>query len=128
MELSIFLAKIIGLYLILKALIVLANYRRLPNLVAEFLKSEGLRLTAGLIVIILGLLIVVSHNIWTANWRIIITLYGWTLLLKGLAVLLLRFPVEKFLALSTNKICVMIISLVVLLLGVYLAYLGFLAY
>jgi hypothetical protein len=30
-----------------------------------------------------GLAIVLNHNVWAANWRVLITLIGWLMLIRG---------------------------------------------
>jgi hypothetical protein len=35
--------------------------------------------------VIIGLLIVVSHNIWVKDYRVVITIFGWLSLVKGIA-------------------------------------------
>jgi hypothetical protein len=39
---------------------------------------------SGFIALILGLLIVVSHNVWVLDWRLLITLFGWFGVIKGI--------------------------------------------
>ena len=41
-----------------------------------------------LLMVILGGAIVAVHNDWTLDWRLAITAYGWAVLLKGLALLI----------------------------------------
>jgi hypothetical protein len=79
-----------------------------------------------LIAIVVGALMVVAHNIWEADWRIVITLIAWSALIKGAVIVL--FPqfyqdrLSKFLACKKSYHVSMII---VLLLGIFLAYEGF---
>lgn len=83
MGISIFLAKVIGFYIIIKLFIVWKNYSKLPSVIEGFKNNNALRLSFGLIMVVLGLLIVVSHNIWAWDYRVIITIIGWSTLIKG---------------------------------------------
>ncbi|MCZ6860678.1 MAG: hypothetical protein O7I42_10445, partial [Alphaproteobacteria bacterium] len=83
MELSIFLSKVLGLYLLLVCTAVLLNRRHFPRLIKEFSESLAVVVLSGFIALVLGLLIVVSHNVWSADWRVIITILGWFTLAKG---------------------------------------------
>lgn len=83
MEISIFLAKIVGFYLIIKLIAVWKNYDKLPSIIEGLKNNDALRLSVGLITAILGFLIVLSHNIWTWDYRVIITIIGWLVLIKG---------------------------------------------
>lgn len=83
MPTSIFLAKLIGPILLAIGLGLLANgaaYRKLTN---EFLHSRALICLSGLISMAAGLAVVLTHNVWTADWRVLITLLGWLALIGG---------------------------------------------
>ena len=80
MELSVFLAKVLGLYLVIVAPAALLNRKHFPRLIKEFSDSLAMVVLSGFVALVLGLLLVVSHNVWTADWRVIITLLGWVTL------------------------------------------------
>ena len=83
MQTSIFLAKLMGPILALAGLAMLINRKGLDALAEEFLRSRALFFLLGLIDFAVGLAIVLTHNVWVADWRIIITLLGWLLLARG---------------------------------------------
>lgn len=83
METSIFLAKVMGFYLIIKLITVWKNYDRLFSIIQGYKNSDALRLSFGLMTAILGLLVVLFHNVWAWDFRIIITILGWSILIKG---------------------------------------------
>ena len=85
MELSVFLAKVLGLYLVIVAPAALLNRRHFPRLIKEFSDSLAMVVLSGFVALVLGLLLVVSHNVWTTDWRVIITLLGWLTLIKVLS-------------------------------------------
>jgi hypothetical protein len=37
--------------------------------------------------LILGLISVLLHNIWVANWHVLVTIFGWLTLIKGILVI-----------------------------------------
>ena len=121
MELSIFLAKVLGLYLVIVPLAVLVNRKHLPRLVEEFSTNIGLNILASIFALVLGLLVVVSHNIWTADWRVIITILGWLTLAKGVVRLLFLEQVQKLARISLKLWFLVLFVLV----GLYLSYVGF---
>lgn len=49
----------------------------------------------GFITLILGILMVVGHNIWQWNWRLIITIFAWLVLLKGASIILYPKFIDK---------------------------------
>ncbi len=89
MDASIFLAKFWGWYLIIYFTLLLVYPKRIKQLF-EYTKDEKFIIIISFLAIILGLLNIIAHNIWVLDWRIIITLFGWFTLLKGIT--LFAFP------------------------------------
>ncbi len=80
MEISIFLAKFWGVLLAVESLIYLFRWRVMLSRLADrsFITLDGyLSFT-------LGTATVVSHNIWVADWRVAVTIWGWLMLLRGI--------------------------------------------
>ena len=88
MEVSIFLAKVMGIYMIIICLSLLVNQKYYQGMVKDFSKNPLLMVFGGFISLIIGLLIVLSHNVWS-GWQIIITIIGWLAIVKGILYLLL---------------------------------------
>jgi hypothetical protein len=74
---SVFLARLIGPVMLVVGLAVFANQRGFREMAEEFLASRALMFLSGLILMPAGLAIVLAHNVWTADWRVLITLFGW---------------------------------------------------
>src|SRR3989338_4768437 len=83
METSIFLSKVIGLVSVISTIAVLVRYKEHLALEEETAKNPTLVYLSGLAFLALGALLVVSHSVWMLDWRIIITILGWIVLLKG---------------------------------------------
>jgi len=83
MQTSQFLAALIGPVYIAVGISVLANRATFNALVGEFLDSPALTFFAGLVTLPVGLAIVLTHNVWVADWRLLITLLGWLAALSG---------------------------------------------
>lgn len=123
MELSIFLAKLMGLYLVLVSVAFWLNRRKLSRIIQEFTNNVSLTLFSGAMLVILGLAVVLKHNVWVADWRVIVTILGWATLLKGL---LRVFAPEKIPQLAVkSESAFSVIFLVAFALGAYLTYIGF---
>ncbi|MBT3237295.1 MAG: hypothetical protein HOK06_06910 [Rhodospirillaceae bacterium] len=83
------IASIIGPFYIVVAIGLAVNpgvYRRLAT---DFIEQPALAYMGGIMALLMGLLILVFHNTWSADWTAIITLFGWLAALKG-AVLIIR--------------------------------------
>jgi hypothetical protein len=80
---SIFLARLIGPFVLALGLAMLIRRAELRTLANEVLASPALMFITGLITFPAGLAIVLTHNVWTADWRVVVTLLGWLALLSG---------------------------------------------
>lgn len=76
MQTSVFLAQLIGPLFLVVGLGMLTNAEGYRGMAQEFLASRALIHIAGLMAFLPGLAIVLLHNIWTFDWRLIITLLG----------------------------------------------------
>jgi uncharacterized membrane protein len=89
MEYSMILARFIGAFCIVVAAGILINLKHYQRVAEDYTRNSGLGYISGLYFLTFGLIIVALHNIWVADWRIIITLFGWLMLAKGFAMLAL---------------------------------------
>lgn len=85
---TMFLATVIGWYLVIVSLFTLFRYEHVKLVTAEILEQRGLFFIVAIITLILGLLMVVSHNIWVMGWPVVITIISWLVLVSGLIRLL----------------------------------------
>ena len=126
MDKSKFLSKVLGIYLIIVSLAMFLNLEQFTIYVQDLLKNAPLMLVLGLWTLILGLLMVVSHNIWQWNWRLLITLISWVVLLKGASIIFYPHYIDRatFLLMQNINIAYSAAGFE-LLLGILLCYLGF---
>lgn len=123
--LSVYLAKVIGLTMLVSALALLYRRPYFMRMVPRFVQRQELILVSGFVSLILGLAIVVAHNVWTMDWRVLITIIGWCALIKGV--------VRVFAADFTARILPQLakpgyyegLTVVALLFGLYLTYQGY---
>ena len=83
MDLSLFLAKFLGIYLLIVSLDLLFRRTELQGAVKDFLSSRGLLLYSGSLSLLAGLAIVLGHTVYEFNWRGLITLLGYVLVFRG---------------------------------------------
>lgn len=82
MEISVYLARFWGgLFIILGLGSVLV---KLLGRIIKYTEDRVITISTGYITFLLGLITVVLHNIWVFDWRLAITILGWTTLLKGI--------------------------------------------
>jgi len=83
MQTSIFISRLIGPVMVVAGLSTLLNRQTFRSMIEDFLANRGLMFLAGLMVMLSGLAIVLTHNIWTPDWRVVVTLFGWLLVIAG---------------------------------------------
>jgi len=84
METSLLIAKLMGPVMLLMGLALWLNGEGFRAMAKEFLHSDALLFLAGLMALSLGVTLVVVHNVWVADWPVIITLFGWVSLASGI--------------------------------------------
>ncbi len=125
-ELSIFLAQVIGLFLVIVSLSSIVNRKIIIGAVEALSKNPAALYVSGIVALIFGLAVVIAHPIYAADWRIIITIVGWLAIFKGIA----RLFFTRQAALLIRKICksselLYALQIIALIVGAYLAYVGF---
>ncbi len=83
MQTSIFLAKLLGPTMTVIGLAVLLNARRFRGYAREFIDHPALLFLSSIILLPAGVAIILVHNTWTTDWRVIITIFGWLLILSS---------------------------------------------
>lgn len=66
--------------------------RELKRLVVE---DRGFGIMYGFLSIFLALATVILHNVWALNWHVVITLFAWSALLKGVYVIVYPEPSKR---------------------------------
>jgi len=126
MELSLFFAKAIGVcFLILSISLIIAK-STYQLMIKDLINHPATLVLGGIINLVIGTLIVVSHNVWRADWTVLITVIGWFILIRGIiwttfpGILLPILP-----KISDSYKPVYISSIVIFLLAITLCYFGF---
>ena len=126
MEASIFLAQLIGPVMLAMGLFVAFNPERISRVGREVLDSDALLMISGAITLPAGLAIVLTHNLWLADWRVLITLIGWIMVVAGVARLMLPGFMQRIGASMLDRPLVTgVPGALMALIGAYLAYRGF---
>jgi hypothetical protein len=124
MELSLFLAKFFGIYMLIIATIWLTRKNEFEAVVRDIVSSNGLFAFTGILQIIVGLIICILHPIGEWNWRGLVTLLAFLMIVQG--VLRLAFTKQMknaVLKLLGKESWVWILFLIVV--GALLVYVGF---
>ncbi|MCL0099189.1 hypothetical protein M1O16_05095, partial [Dehalococcoidia bacterium] len=110
MEISILVGQIWGWVLVISGLVGVLW----PNVVVRWCNDKSYLILFGVVLLVLGLVTVVLHNLWVADWRVVITILGWLALILGA----LQIAFAKSLAQeATTKVQVQISSIIHVLVG-----------
>ena len=125
MELSLFLAKLLGLYMLILAIIAVLRKDQFLSVMKNMISMEGLVALSGAISLIIGLAILIGHPIWELNWRGLITLLGLIAVIQG--IMRLGFTAQLQKAFSHEKLerSYWVIFAILFILGAFLTYIGF---
>jgi hypothetical protein len=65
------------------------------SLLKEFIGSRALIFVTGVLALVAGLAVVNAHNHWVADWRVIVTVLGWLMILRGIMNLVFPITVQN---------------------------------
>ncbi len=94
---TIFLGRLLGLYLVAISVGMLVNRRRTLNTLQDMARSGPWMLFSGMVATAAGLAVVLGHPVWSGGaLPVAVTLVGWAALMKGVTLLLI--PGERIAA------------------------------
>ena len=128
MQTSIFIAQLLGPLYVVVGLALLLRPKLFRVFVQEFNATGVLMYLAGFLGLLAGLALVLIHNVWALDWRLIITLIGWVALIRALVTI---FWPEQIVSLGSkllkNNRIFAIAGTANFIIGVVLSYFGFFA-
>ena len=101
--LTIQLARIYGIIALTAALAALLAPKRMSLVIADFERSPAAAFLGALSALILGLIMVVMHNLWTDIAAILVSLFGWIVLIKGILLLAVPDGLLRFAAAAASS-------------------------
>ncbi len=128
MQTSIYLAKLIGPVLALAGAGFLLNRAAFARFANDFVGNPGFIMMSGFPALLVGLAIVNAHNIWVADWPVIITVLGWAAVASG--ILRITMPdMLRHVGRSLLNASWFIVAEAILLIGLggWLSYVGYIA-
>ncbi|MGB2600063.1 MAG: hypothetical protein WBC99_06435 [Candidatus Omnitrophota bacterium] len=126
MGISILLARFLGLLFVIITAGVLLNLKNYQKVMEDFFENSALVYIGGVMALVFGIFLVMFHNIWALNWTVLITILGWSSLIKG--ILLIVFPnmIFKMTEMCRKSTAVLAVHVIIILaLGVFLTIMGY---
>jgi len=126
MQTSLFFAQIIGPCLMIVGVGILANPVAYERLMGDFPKSAAMLYLGGVLALVIGLLVVLTHNVWKAGWPTVITIFGWLSIIKGAWLLVFPDTVPAVMKIYQKKSSLLFVhTIVILLIGLGLTVFGY---
>ncbi|MGO9135072.1 MAG: hypothetical protein ACLP8A_13650 [Methylovirgula sp.] len=85
MTASIFIARLLGPMFLIVSIALLLKRAMFHAILEEFTASRSMLYLAGFFGLLGGIALVLTHNIWVGDWRLIITLIGWVTIFRAVA-------------------------------------------
>ena len=120
-DVSLILGKVIGLYLVIVGISMLARRQGWMSMVKEVRKHDATPRLIALFELLVGLFIIVVHNVWVQSWEVAVTIIGWVMLVEGVSYLILPHDaMEKKIQFFNKRGWYAVFGIVALVLGLYL--------
>jgi len=128
MPASIFIAELLGPVFIVGGIALLFKEKMFREILQEFIRSQALLYLAGFFGLLGGLALVLTHNVWVRDWRLIITLIGWLTIVRALVTI---FRPQEIVAIGSkileHRVYFFGAAVINLSIGLALSYFGYLA-
>ena len=120
MDISIVLARIWGWFFVVMTVTYLLGGKAFMRELLRMHKDKSFVFFSGWVLVLLGLVTIVLHNLWVADSRVLVTIVGWASLIKGITriafieqteKLTLKFFQNKFIRFQVAMIAVGLIGL-----------------
>jgi hypothetical protein len=87
---SFIIEQVLGLYLLIMAIIIAARTGYYRNVVKDLVANKALVLVSASFTLVIGLIMIVIHNLWLVRFDLLVTIIAWLIVIK--AILWLAFP------------------------------------
>jgi len=125
---SVFIARLLGPVFALIGIALLLRAETYRAIFRDFLRSPALYYLAGFLALFAGLAIVLTHNVWAFDWRVVITLIGWvTIVRAAITVLWPEWIVPVGNVVLEHRAALLAGGAINFLIGLVLSYFGYFA-
>ena len=121
MDISTFFAQLWGSYFVIFGLLFIVTGQLGKTI--EMTDNKAFVISTGYITLIMGLVTVILHNVWVADWRVVITILAWFTVIKGIQKI--GFPEFIHEQAQRFKKGQMLSAAIMILLGAWLLWMSF---
>ena len=128
MDRSTYLAKLFGPVLVILGVSLLVRGQSFVGVFQDILYSPTLIFVLCVLGLLGGIAVILAHNVWAKDWRIIITILGWVSAIESAIWLIVPHTMlQRIVMPLLTPSFLFVYGIVVLLLGGVLSYFGYLA-
>ncbi len=121
-----FIARLIGPIFVVIGIGVLLNHHHYAAMIAHAVHNPTLVYLFGVLALAAGLAVLNAYRAWTADWRVIVTVLGWLMVIGGVVrIVLPRLTVGIATAIYSGSAAIVIVGVIVLVVGGYLSFEGY---
>jgi len=118
--------QIFSLFYIVVGIGILINPGFYKKLFEDFIENAAVLYLGGAMALAIGYLILAFHNTWTKDLSVIITIFGWLALIKGIVILIRpKIIIALSKAILQKESILKIEAIAVIILGLIFSFLGF---
>jgi len=123
MDISLLVAKVLGVYLIVSGLFLIFRGKTVAHMLKDFFDHPAVVYLTGAILVFLSTLLLLQNNVWDNTWRTLVTILAWLILLKGLAYIFVPEMLKKMISKKFLE-TINLYGFIAIVVGAYLFYLG----
>jgi len=125
MSISIFLARVIGFYFVIVGAFYFLRRDYIKTVINDLFAHAAMSVIGGTVALIIGLLIVITHNFWVFDWAVVITIVGYLSLIKGIWLLFFPESGKNFARRLISGQGHLIFGAILILIGIFLLVMGY---
>ena len=123
MDITILVAKILGIYLVVSGLFIIIRGKAIPHLLKDFFDHPATMYLTGIILIFLSSMYLIQYNIWDGTWKTLISLFMWLIVFKGLTYIFMPKMISEA-VIRKSKGLFGVYGLIAIIVGVYIFFLN----
>jgi small-conductance mechanosensitive channel len=126
MQPVVFIARLVGPLFVVLGVGTLLNQTLYADMIGQAILVPVLIYLSGLMAFTAGVAILNGHHAWTADWRVLITIIGWILVIAGIVrIVLPAITAVAAITLYSGPPTMAITGVIVLVLGGFLSFQGY---
>ncbi len=126
MQPVVFIARLIGPLFVVLGVGILVNQSVYTDMIRQAVLIPVVIYLTGLLAFTAGVAMLNAYHAWTADWRIIVTILGWIMVIAGIVrIVLPAVSAVAAIALYSGSTAVPIVAVIVLVVGAFLSYQGY---